>query len=73
MTATERALKSHLRDLSAAVTKHLLAFDAEMRTPDSVARVKRIAKLADDLEYANDRVRYFALGVDFRTDQKAPA
>jgi len=29
-----------------------------------------VAKLANDLDMANDRVRYFALGVDYRTDKK---
>lgn len=65
-----RKLKAHLGELSAAVTAHLEALDAEMRKPDSHARGQHIAKAANDLELANDRVRYFALGVDYRTDRK---
>lgn len=65
-----RKFLEHLRDLSAAVTAHLEALDAEMALPSSVERGKRIAKLASALDLANDRVRYFALGVDYRTDKK---
>jgi hypothetical protein len=70
-TAETRKVKQHLRDLSAAVSSFLLDFDAEMAkrdVPDEVGR--RVAKLANALDLANDRVRYFALGVDFRTDKK---
>lgn len=74
-TATEaRKVKQHLRDLSAAVSAFLLDFDAEMAkrdVPDEVGR--RAARLANALDLANDRVRYFALGVDFRTDKKGPS
>lgn len=70
MTADERKLKTHLRELSAAVTDHLRALDAEMKLPSSAERGRRIARLASELDMANDRVRYFALGVDFRTDKK---
>lgn len=67
---SERELKKHLRELSAAVTKHLAALDAEMGQPSSHKRGRRIAKLASALDFANDRVRYFALGVNYRTDRK---
>lgn len=66
----ERELKRYLRDLSAAVTAHLQALDAEMAKSESAERGKRVAKLANELDLANDRVRYFALGVDYRTDHK---
>lgn len=68
MTLSENKLKAHLRDLSASVTAHLATLDAEMNKPNSVERGKRIAKAANDLDLANDRVRYFALGVDYRKD-----
>lgn len=67
---SERKLKQHLRDLSDAVTAHLSALDAAMKQPESAKRGRTIAKLANDLDLANDRVRYFALGVDYRTDKK---
>ena len=67
------SLKKHLRALSAAVTEHLRALDAEMALPDGRERGERIARLANQLDYANDRVRYFALGVDYRTDRKRAA
>lgn len=67
---SDRELKKHLRVLSAAVTAHLAALDAEMKKPESRERGSRIAKLANDLDFANDRVRYFALGVDYRKDKK---
>lgn len=69
-TAAERKLRKHLRELSAAVTKHLADLDAEMKKPANVERGKRIARLSNELDVANDRVRYFALGVNYRTDKK---
>jgi hypothetical protein len=59
-----RNVKQHLEELSAAVSAHLKALDAEMALPSTPERDKRIAALA------NDRVRYFALGVDYRKDKK---
>jgi hypothetical protein len=69
---SERDLKKHLRDLSAAVTAHLADLDEEMRRPGpaDAGRGSRVAKIANALDFANDRVRYFALGVDYRTDRK---
>jgi hypothetical protein len=65
-----RNVKQHLKELSAAVTAHLKALDAEMALPSTPERGKRIAALANALDVANDRVRYFALGVDYRKDKK---
>jgi hypothetical protein len=65
-----RKLRSHLNELTAAVGKHLRALDAEMKKPSDVERGKRIAALANDLDLANDRARYFGLGVDYRRDKK---
>lgn len=70
MTSAERKLKKHLRELSTAVTTHLAVLDVEMGIPDSIERGKRLANSANALDYANDRVRYFALGIDFRKDKK---
>ncbi len=70
---SERDLKKHLRDLSNAVTEHLAALDAEMVKPHGDERGRRIAQLGNALDLANDRVRYFALGVDYRTDRKRGA
>jgi hypothetical protein len=65
-----RKLRSHLNELTAAVGKHLRGLDAEMKKKSDVDRGKRIASLANDLDLANDRARYFGLGVDYRKDKK---
>lgn len=65
-----RADKKSLRELSAAVTAAVKAIDAEMSLPQSPERGSRIAKILNALDMANDKVRYFRLGVDFRTDRK---
>ncbi len=67
-------LRTHLQDLSQAVTAHLEALDKEMKRPGAPSdRGKNIARIANALDLANDRVRYFALGVDYRTDKKGRA
>lgn len=70
--AKARRMRKHLVELSEAVTEHLAGLDAEMAKPSTVERGKRIAVLASSLDMANDRVRYFALDVDYRTDVKEP-
>lgn len=44
--------------------------DAIMQTPASNGRGSAIAKLLNELDLANDRLRYGELGVNFRTDDK---
>lgn len=73
LQASERAkrnYKKYLLLLVKAVSLYLHAIDAEMQTPSSSERGGRIAKLTGALELANDQARYFALGIDFRTDKK---
>ena len=65
-----RAKKRYLKELSEAVTAFLVALDVEMGKPSSEGRGKRIAALSNGLDMANDEVRYFALGVNWRKDKK---
>lgn len=65
-----RTQTAYLQGLSDAVTTFLAALDAEMAQPSSVEQGQRLALLANQLDPANDRVRYFALGVNVRTDDK---
>lgn len=62
-----------LRELCDAVLLHLRDLDAEMKQPSSHERGRRIAVLAGRLEWANDRCRYFGLGIDFRKDPQSKA
>lgn len=64
--------KKALADLTSAVRAHLKAFDKIMEGKESEARGRLLAYLANQLEIANDRARYFGLGIDFRTDIKRP-
>jgi hypothetical protein len=59
-----------LAELSASVTGCLNAIDAEMKKREGVERGRRIAQICNALDMANDHVRYFVLGVDYRTDKK---
>ena len=73
MTDAEREardLKRALTTLTGAVRDYLESLDETMKLPDSNERGKRIAALANALNMANDRARYFGLKVDFRTDKK---
>jgi hypothetical protein len=72
-TRRERELKKYLRDLTDAVRLHVQLLDEEMLRPADHERGKRVARLSNDLELVNDRARYFALGVDYRTDAKRRA
>lgn len=73
---TTKALKQPERKQVVALTNAVLAFiaqmDAVMKEPHSDDRDKRLARLINALEIENDMARYFALGVDFRTDKKKP-
>jgi len=70
-----RETRAELRNLADAVLMYLASLD------DAVARRKDIphdvskwlAANANKLEMANDHARYFALGVNYRTDNKARA
>jgi len=62
--------KKHLTELTNAVLIALKAIDEEMDKPSSNERGKRIAKICNELDMANDSARFFALGVDYRKDKK---
>jgi len=68
MTPEERKLKKALKELSLAVSRFLRLLDDTMTQPEGKARGQAIAKLSNDLEMANDLVRFFSLGVDYRRD-----
>ena len=60
-----------LRELVKANQDFMCWLDAEMVKPSDMTRGRRIAQALNALGMATDRVRYFALGVDYRTDKSA--
>lgn len=62
--------KKALTELSLSVSQFIKALDAEMKQPSSPKRGENIAKLSNALDLANDKVRYFNLGIDYRKDKK---
>lgn len=65
-----RNLKKHLRGLTAQVMTTINNVDRIMKMPESPLRGKMVAEAMNALEMSNDGARYFALGVDYRTDRK---
>src|SRR3990167_5402526 len=65
-----RNLKEHLTNLTVSVRNFLVMFDREMKSEKSPDRGKKMAKLANELEFYNDEARYFGLGIDYRKDEK---
>ena len=63
-------LKKHLRGLTAQVMTTVASIDRLMTMPESPTRGKLVAEAMNALEMSNDGARYFALGVDYRTDRK---
>lgn len=68
-----RKYKKALTSLTGSIGRALAAIDAVMKERESPERGKRVAKIANELEMANDSVRYSILGVNFRTDKKPKA
>lgn len=68
-----RDLRAALQTLSDNVLLFLDALDKAMAGPEGPERGKRIAHLSNQLDLVNDGVRYNALGVDFRKDDKPKA
>lgn len=62
-----RKYRKTLVDLTTAVRGHLKALDEIMKGKESAARGKLVAYLCNQLEMANDRARFFGLGIDYRT------
>lgn len=62
----EKSLRALVGDVQVVIRW----LDAEMVKPSDVNRGKRIAKVTNALEMEIDKIRYFTLGVDYRTDNK---
>ena len=72
-----RAAKRHarenakaLKELSAAVTTAINAIDLAMKGTITAETGNKIARIVNALDFANDKARYFHLGIDWRTDKK---
>ncbi len=70
MDPEARKYKKALEGLTTAVMRHLALLDKVMKEPESPERGKKIAQLSNALDVANDQVRYSALGIDYRKDNK---
>lgn len=68
-----RRLRKSLESMTKYVQAFLGALDVEMRKPSSPERGKRIAEISNKLDMANDHIRYFDLGIDYRKDKKPKA
>lgn len=65
-----RKLHKHLKDLTGAVVDYLDRIDQVMKAPSTPERGREIARLSNLLEGANDRARFFGLGVDWRKEKR---
>ena len=70
MDKEARKYKEHLIALSKSCFIFLRRLDEIMKTESTNKRGEAIANIANQLEIANDKVRYFALGVDYHHDNK---
>lgn len=70
-----RKVRRELQDLSDAILLFADAVDAAFMKDQTVppAAGGKLARLLTALDVQNDRVRYFTLGVDYRTDNKPAA
>jgi hypothetical protein len=63
-----------LRKALEKATNNVIVFGARldiiMQTPTSKERGSAVSKLLNELDMANDGIRYGELGVNFRTDDK---
>ena len=64
-----RKTKKALKNLSGTVGEFLRLLDETMAAEKDKAVGTRVARLANALDMANDQVRYFSLGVDYRKDK----
>lgn len=64
--------EGQLRELTQTVTRVASALDQEMRRPSSFERGKRIAKIINALEWANDCARHFGLGIPLKEQATDP-
>lgn len=70
LNKSNREMRKYLAELTVAVRKSIDTIDMIMKGPSTVERGKRIAVVFNYLEMANDRARYFGLGIDYRKDKK---
>lgn len=66
-----KEFRDALVTLTQAVQRSLREIDVTMRLAESVERGKKIAAIANELEMANDRIRFFVLDVDWRKPSSA--
>lgn len=63
--------RAALTTLTCQVMAYLAHVDVLLAEhPDKSERGSKLARLSNALEMENDKIRYFALGIDFRTDKK---
>ena len=58
--------KKELEQLTKKVAQFLTALDEVMKEPSTAKRGKRVAKISNWLEMANDRKMHFGLGYEFK-------
>ncbi len=68
-----KALTTALKNLTLATGIFLRRLDETMKLSSDNDRGKTITTLSNRLEYERDKVRYFALGVDYRHDPEITA
>jgi hypothetical protein len=69
-TAEERKLRQHLRDVTGTLSVCLRVLDAVMKEPPSAENGRRVARILNVIEMANDSARHFGLGADLAKDRK---
>jgi hypothetical protein len=72
-TEAERKYRNNLREITNAVGFALGELDAAMELPSTVDRGRLIARIANQLDLANDRALHFGLGRDFKRISKDKA
>ena len=58
--------KKYLSTLTEGVVRYLSLLDSTMKEKESYERDKKIAKLSNALDMANDRAMHFGLGYGFK-------
>jgi len=65
-----KKLKKHLKELTVIVKQSINSLDVVMKDCQEEPLGKYVAQIANHIELANDRARYFGLGIDYRKDKK---
>ena len=63
-------LKKYVEDTTLSTIRLIAAIDAEMKRPSDNERGKRIARIANALDMANDALMHFGLGYSFAKIKK---